>query len=118
MRDLYDPEFYFERLENLFLTRKFNWARARNAYWREHRWQKWKSQSVDAVLAAGLFLRLMKNVPDPELRRIYRRRMTTMLRRRPDPNLLFICVIKCAMHYHHYTMSRQMTEPNKLVNTF
>ena len=30
------------------------------------------------VLAAGLFLRLMKNVPDPELRRIYRRRMATM----------------------------------------
>jgi hypothetical protein len=60
----------------------------------------------------------MKNVPDPELRRIYRRRMTTMLLRRPDPNLLFICVIKCAMHYHPYTMSRQMAEPNKLVNTF
>jgi radical SAM superfamily enzyme YgiQ (UPF0313 family) len=48
MRDLYDPEFYFERLENLFLTRRFNWARTRNAYWRRHPWQKWKSQSVDA----------------------------------------------------------------------
>jgi hypothetical protein len=79
MRDLYDPEFYFERLENLFLTRRFNWARTRNAYWRRHPWQKWKSQSVDALLATGLFLRLMKNVPDSELRRIYRRRMTTML---------------------------------------
>ena len=70
------------------------------------------------MLATGLFLRLMKNVPDRELRRIYRRRMTTMLRRRPDPSLLFICVIKCAMHYHHYTMSRQMTEQHGLVNTF
>ena len=66
----------------------------------------------------GLFLRLMKNVPDPELRQIYRRRMTTMLRRRPDPNVLFICVLKCAMHYHHYTMARQMVEQRTLVNTF
>jgi radical SAM superfamily enzyme YgiQ (UPF0313 family) len=118
MRDLYDPEFYFERFENLFLARRFDWARTRNAYWRRHPWKKWKSQSVDALLATGLFLRLMNNVPDPELRQIYRRRMVTMVRRRPDPNLLFICVIKCAMHYHHYTMSRQMGEQQKLVNTF
>jgi radical SAM superfamily enzyme YgiQ (UPF0313 family) len=118
MGELYNPDFYFERLENLFLAREFDWGRARNAYWRKHPWKKWKSQSVDAVLAAGLFLRLMKNIPDPELRRIYRRRMTTMALRRPDPSLLFICVIKCAMHYHHYTMSRQMAEQHKLVNTF
>jgi radical SAM superfamily enzyme YgiQ (UPF0313 family) len=118
MQDLYDAEFYFERLESLFLTREFNWGRARNAYWRQHRWQKWKSQSVDAVLAAGLFLRLMKNIPDRQLRQIYRRRMTTMLVQRPDPALLFICVIKCAMHYHHYRMSHQMGEQQKLVNTF
>lgn len=118
MQELYDAKFYFERLENLYLTRRFDFARARNAYWRQHRWKKWKCQSVDALRAIGLFLRLMRNVPDPELRQIYRRRMTTMLRRRPDPNVLFICVIKCAMHYHHYTMSRQMVEQRRLVNTF
>ena len=118
MRDLYDADFYFERLENLFITRRLDFSRARNAYWRQHPWQKWRSQSVDAVRAIGLFARLMKNVPDPELRQVYRRRMTTMLRRRPDPILLFICVVKCAMHYHHHTMSRQMAEQRKLVNTF
>jgi len=118
MRDLYDADFYFERLENLYLTRRFNFARARNEYWRQHPWKKWKPQSVDALRAIGLFVRLMMKVPDPELRRIYRRRMATMLRRRPDPNVLFICVLKCAMHYHHYTMSRQMAEQRRLVNTF
>jgi radical SAM superfamily enzyme YgiQ (UPF0313 family) len=118
MGELYDPDFYFERLENLFLAREFDWGRSRKAYWRKHPWKKLKSQSVDAVLAAGLFLRLMKNIPDPELRRIYRRRMATMLLRRPDPSLLFICVIKCAMHYHHSTMSRQMAEQQRPVNTF
>ena len=118
MRDLYDPEFYFERLENLYLTRRINVARARNAYWRRHPWKKWESQSLDALRAIGLFLRLMRNVPDPELRQIYRRRMTTMLRRRPDPNVLFIWVIICTTHYHHYTMSRQMVEEQRPVNTY
>ena len=90
VRDLHDPEFYFERLENLYLRRRFNFARTRNAYWRRHPWVKRKSQSVDALGAIVLFLRLMRKVPDPELRRIYRRRMTTMLRHRPDPTVLWV----------------------------
>ena len=65
MRDLHDPEFYFERLENLYLRRRFNFARTRNAYWRRHPWVKRKSQSVDALGAIVLFLRLMWNVPRP-----------------------------------------------------
>ena len=40
VRDLHDPEFYFERLENLYLRRRFNFARTRNAYWRRHPWVK------------------------------------------------------------------------------
>ena len=118
MRDLYEPEFYFQRLENLYLTRRFDFSRARAGYWKDHHWRKRKSQSFDGLRAAGLFLRLMATIPDPRLRRIYRREMATMLRRRPDPGVLFICVIKCAMHYHHYTMSRHMVEERGLVNTF
>jgi hypothetical protein len=38
MRDLYDAKFYFERFENLYLARRFNFARTRNAYWRRHPW--------------------------------------------------------------------------------
>ncbi len=118
MQELYDSEFYFDRLENLYLTRQFNFARHRYAYWHAHPWRKWRSQSVAAARALGLFLLLMKNVPDSQLRHIYRRRMATMLRRRPDPSVLFISVVKCAMHYHHYTISQQMVERRTLVNTF
>ena len=56
MRDLYDPDFYFERLENLYLTRRFDFGRARSAYWRQHPWLKWRSQTADAARALGLFL--------------------------------------------------------------
>ena len=117
MQDLYDADFYFDRLENLYLTRHFDFARVRNAYWRKHPLRKWKSQSLDAARAIGLFLLLMKNIPDPDLRRLYRRRMARILRRRPDPNFAFICVVKTAMHYHHHMMSRQMVERRTPVNT-
>ncbi|WP_099248009.1 B12-binding domain-containing radical SAM protein [Mycobacterium sp. shizuoka-1] len=118
MRELYDPDFYFDRLESLYLTRKFDFGRARNQYLSEHPWRRRKAQLFDGARAFGLFLLLMKNVPDPALRRIYRRRMLTILRRRPDPGVLFVCVVKCATHYHHYTMSREMAERRTLVNTF
>src|SRR5258708_8411189 len=65
MQELYEPDFYFERLENLFLTRKFDWARTRNAYWRKHPWRKWKAQPPHAALTARRVLPLVKNPPDP-----------------------------------------------------
>ncbi|MCV7178651.1 B12-binding domain-containing radical SAM protein [Mycolicibacterium sphagni] len=118
MRDLYDPDSYFDRLESLYLTRKFDFGRARNAYLRDHPWRRRKMQLLDGGRALGLFLLLMKNVPDPQLRKIYRRRMLTILRNRPAPGVLLVCVVKCATHYHHYTMSREMSERRTLVNTF
>ena len=85
MRDLYDPDVYFERLENLYLTRRFDFGRARKAYWRRHPWRK-------LAVADGRCCASPRPVPPvdeersrPELRRIYRRRMTTILRSRPDP---------------------------------
>ena len=63
-------------------------------------------------------LLLMKNVPDAHLRQVYRRRMWKMLRSRPNPGVMFVSVVKCATHYHHYTMSREMSERRTLVNTF
>lgn len=120
MRDLYNPDFYFDRLEkNLYLTREFDFGRARNAYLRHHPWRRRRAQLFDAARAFGLFLLLMKNVPDAQLRQVYRRRMWKMLRSRPNPpGVMFVSVVKCATHYHHYTMSREMSERRTLVNTF
>ena len=118
MRDLYNPDSYFDRLESLYVTRKFDFGRARNAYLRAHPWRRRQAQLLDIGRAFGLFLLLMKNVPDSHLRQVYRRRMWRMLRSRPDPGVLFVSVVKCATHYHHYTMSREMSERRTLVNTF
>jgi hypothetical protein len=60
--------------------------------------------------SAGLFARLMRRVPDAALRREYRRRIWGLWRTRRDPGLLQIYVIKCAIHFHHHTMAREMAE--------
>ena len=48
-----------------------------------------------------------------------RRRFWRLLWRRPDPNLAVMFLLKCAMHYHQYTMARQMAAGRTaVVNSF
>ena len=55
-----------------------------------------------------LYRRLMSEVPEASLRKEYRKRVLRMLWKRPDPNLIAFYLVKCAIHYHHYTMAREM----------
>ena len=56
----------------------------------------------------SLFARMMMGIPDPALRREYRRRIGRLIRARPDPGTLLTYTFKCAMHYHAYSMARKM----------
>ena len=58
--------------------------------------------------AAGLFLQLMRNIPEASLRQEYRRRIRRFLRARRDPATLLSFVFSCAMHYHAHSLARQM----------
>ena len=40
--------------------------------------------------------------------REYRKRMWRLIKVRPDPSLAVLYLLKCALHYHQYTMARQM----------
>jgi hypothetical protein len=88
-------------------------------YWRRQPWSWLKMQTVNLVSAAVLFARLMQGVPEASLRREYRRRVWRLLRARPDPNLLVLYLLKCAMHYHQHTLAQQMAaEGSQVVNSF
>jgi radical SAM superfamily enzyme YgiQ (UPF0313 family) len=115
MRDLYEPEAYFKRLEDLYLRDHFVFGQTRAKYWRKHPWTHFKSMAGDVVRSAYLYWQLMRSVPEAELRREYRRRIGRLLKVRREPEVLFIYVIKCAMHYHHYTMARQMGQGERAV---
>jgi hypothetical protein len=69
------------------------------------------------VEALGIFLRLMRRVPDREPRRIYCQRLWKMLKRRRSPVVMQIYAIKCAVHYHAHVMIAQM-QSGQIVNSF
>jgi radical SAM superfamily enzyme YgiQ (UPF0313 family) len=106
--ELYAPEAYFDRIEGLFLRDRLVQCEARDRHDRRHPWTRAKRWMSYAGRAAGLFARLLWMVRDPALRREYRRRMARFVRLRPDPTYLLMFALKCAMHYHFYTLSQEM----------
>jgi len=119
MQEVYDPDNYFARLEDLYLRDNFRFGTGRARYWRKHPWMGFKGLARHVAASAYLYWRLMRGVPDADLRRQYRRRIWRMLKVRRDPVVLFVYLIKCAAHYHHYTMATRMGQrQTELVNSF
>ena len=77
-------------------------------YWQNHRWRRLKHCMFNLTSAVLLYRRLMRNVSEPELRREYRRRIMRLLKVRREPAIVFNYLLKCAIHYHHYKMAKQM----------
>ncbi len=119
LKDLYEPTAFFDRVDDLYLTQKTPFFAGMQRHYRRNPWRRAAEVAKDLARAGALFSRLMNRVPDAALRREYRQRIARLLRRRPDPHLLFLYTVKCAMHYHHCTMARQMAGGRAaLVNSF
>jgi radical SAM superfamily enzyme YgiQ (UPF0313 family) len=110
MRDLYEPNAYFERFESLYLSGDFTCGRARARYWQKHPWIRFKARAVELARCAVLCWRLNRQIRRPQLRREYRRRLWRLLKTSANPSVLFIFFLKCAIHYHHYLMAEQMSD--------
>ncbi len=119
LSELYDCDAYFERTEALFLNTKFDIGNARSPYWRRHPLKKFLEETSLAFQAIGLFLRLMRGVPEETLRREYRKRLFRFLKVRHRPGLAVMYVFHMAMHYHAYTMAQQMSSGQRaIVNSY
>jgi radical SAM superfamily enzyme YgiQ (UPF0313 family) len=119
MEEIYHPDAYFARLDACVGDGSAPFAPARARYWRTHAVARVKEQAFSLVRAAALYLRLMRHVDDPSLRARYRRQIRRQFLSRRDPGYLFGYLIRCAMHYHHYTLTRQMSRSQgSVVNSF
>ncbi|MGE3833110.1 MAG: DUF4070 domain-containing protein, partial [Parvibaculaceae bacterium] len=120
MAELYDPVTFFERVDALYRDRRFVIDAAWQSYARQHRWA-WLSRSTMLWLETiGLCISLALNIPDRTLRKFYRRRIFSLLRERPEPSLMRIYALKCAVHWHMHKFVRRLTTANNqpLVNSY
>jgi radical SAM superfamily enzyme YgiQ (UPF0313 family) len=108
MNELYEPEAFFDRVDDLFLNFRMKHLAARARYRRRRPWQRLRNNTRGWIEAAVLMSRILRRVPDPALRRVYRQRWLKLVRQRPETGLVMYYAIKCALHYHAYTMAQQM----------
>jgi radical SAM superfamily enzyme YgiQ (UPF0313 family) len=119
LRDLHEPAEYFGRVDALYLDAGLNLQRTRQRYLRTHPLKRLALSLRLLGEALGIFARLMRHVPDANLRREYRRRLWRVVKRRRAPLVLQTYAIKCAMHHHVHTMVRQMlVEGQRITNSF
>jgi hypothetical protein len=109
MNDLYQPEPYFARLDDLYDTARLDTGRARSRYWKKHPWERIKNEGLFMAQAVALTARLLTSIPEKRLRREYRKRITRFALRRRDPGSILLYVVHVAMHYHAYTMATTMS---------
>lgn len=115
MRDLYAPDAYFGRMDSLYLEGRPIPPSARTRWLRRRPWRWIKAQVWTVLEVAYIVAGLMRGIEDPALKRDYRRRLWTVIRRRPRLRLLRIYAVKCALHYHFGRLIAQMkTERSEL----
>jgi hypothetical protein len=102
-RDLYAAKAYFGRLDALYLDHRLDLEQARKRYLARHPWRWLRVNVIFLLHATAIFVSLVRRVPK-ELSREYCARMWKAVRRRPDPVVLRIYAMKCAVHYHMHMM--------------
>jgi radical SAM superfamily enzyme YgiQ (UPF0313 family) len=117
--ELYAPDAYFHRMEDLLLRSRF----PRNKFQRQRRfqsaWRRAQMRGLRWFLSPLLFGALMRRIPDPFLRREYRRRIGRFLLSRGGARWLLRYMFNCVVHYHAYTMGRVMaSDSGSIRNSF
>jgi radical SAM superfamily enzyme YgiQ (UPF0313 family) len=119
LRDLNDADAYFDRLDDLYLKGRVPVFKGMWKFWRRRPWSWLKFQARNLVASAVLFWRMMREVPEGALRRVYRQRLWNLIKARPNPGLLLRYLGKAAMQYHAHTLVQGMSqEQSPVVNTF
>jgi hypothetical protein len=81
---------------------------ARSRYLRRHPVRALAVNAELLIEALATIRQLMRRIPDAALRREYRHRLWHAFKRRPEPAVLQVYALKCALHFHAFMMAQQM----------
>jgi radical SAM superfamily enzyme YgiQ (UPF0313 family) len=118
MTALYEPQAYFDRVDDLLIAGRIECARGWLHYAAQHPWRRRFRHLRYWLEAFGLLVHLMWQIPEAALRRCYRKHCWAFLRARRNPIVARVYVIKCAFHYHMYRMALRLTAQASIINTF
>jgi radical SAM superfamily enzyme YgiQ (UPF0313 family) len=114
---LYEPQAYFDRLDDLYLRGRLDFDSF--SYESPHHWRTKASALRSCLEALGILARLLVKVPQTSLRREYVGRMWQCLRVRRNASVLQLYAVKCAMHFHMHKLAQSLAARSQtiMVNT-
>lgn len=114
MRQCYDADAYFRRLDTLFIDENFKFTMHQLPYWSNHRLAWAKRCLLNYSRFAVVSSRLLRHISDDALKARYRRQLKRVLRARwREPHILFIYSIKVAMHYHYAEIATALAKAER-----
>ncbi len=117
--DLYEPHAFFARVDRMWLSGPLRAEPGWRQYASTRPMARILKQTRSWVEASVLAVRLGAQMRDSALRNFYLRRFIRAIHYRPDGVLLRLYMIRCLMHYHLLTLSRQLQrEGASPINTY
>lgn len=111
MSESYGADAYFERLDTLFVDRRFKFVLHQLPYWFKHPLAYAKRATLNYVRFAVVASRLLRMVEDEDLRARYRKQLGRILKSRTlEPHILFVYVVKMAQHYHFKALADELAQ--------
>jgi radical SAM superfamily enzyme YgiQ (UPF0313 family) len=113
--ELYHPDAFFGRMDAMCFETGWLPAPGRTRHLRRHPLRRLRLRIWAGVEALYIFVQLMRRVPDPVLRRRYRRQLLKVLLRRPNPRLVRVYAMICAAHFHYDRLIAQFKSTRPVV---
>ena len=115
----FEPEAYFDRLDDLYIRRRFydhaEAVRVPNI----PRWLQIKYLAISLSFTSVLLAKLLLRMDDRRLRRLYLRRLFNYLKHRPYPMRILDYVMESVCHHHFYRFSQNMAKGRTgIINTY
>jgi radical SAM superfamily enzyme YgiQ (UPF0313 family) len=119
MTSLYEPQAFFKRLDDLYITGRLDFDRNWRRYTTGRPWLRHTYYLKIWIMSFGMLALILARVPDKSLRKIYLRQCWRILKTRRSAVVTFIYVFRCAIHYHLHQLARTIARSGGTVaNTY
>lgn len=119
MGQLYDPEAYFKRLDDLFVGQRIEMDSGWQRYAAQRPWRRRWRHLFFWLQAFGLMGSLAVGVPNRALRAIYLRQFRRFLRIKPNAVMARAYALRCAIHFHMHRLVEVLEQGDRVpVNTY
>ncbi|MEG6507548.1 radical SAM protein [Methyloligella sp. 2.7D] len=111
MQESYGAGAYFERLDSLFVEKRFQFVIHQLPYWWKRPFAYTKRATLNYIRFAVVAARLLRHVEDEELRARYKTQLMRIAKTRPlEPHILFVYALKVALHHHYAALTAQLSD--------